>query len=67
MGLYMGLFNMFIVFPQIVAALGGANFLSNLLGDASINAMTLAGICLIVAGLSNSLITDKSVISYLND
>ncbi|MEC7527569.1 MAG: MFS transporter [Bacteroidota bacterium] len=67
MGLYMGLFNMFIVFPQIIAALGGANFLSNLLGDDSINAMTLAGICLIVAGLSNNLITDKSVISYTND
>ena len=67
MGLYMGLFNMFIVFPQIIAALGGANFLSNLMGDSSINAMTLAGICLIVAGLSNNLITDKSVISYAND
>ena len=67
MGLYMGLFNMFIVFPQIVAALGGANFLSNLLGDASINAMTLAGICLIIAALANILITDKSVISYVND
>ena len=67
MGLYMGLFNMFIVFPQIIAALGGANFLSNLFGDDSINAMTLAGICLIVAGLSNNLITDKSVISYAND
>ena len=67
MGLYMGLFNMFIVFPQIIAALGGANFLSNLLGDDSINAMILAGICLIIAGLSNNLITDKSVISYAND
>ena len=67
MGLYMGLFNMFIVFPQIIAALGGANFLSNLMGDSSINAMTLAGICLIIAGLSNTLITDKSVISYAND
>ena len=67
MGLYMGLFNMFIVFPQIIAALGGANFLSNLIGDGSINAMTLAGICLIIAGLSNTLITDKSVISYAND
>ena len=67
MGLYMGLFNMFIVFPQIIAALGGANFLSNLLGDDSINAMTLAGICLIIAGLSNTLITNKRVISYAND
>ncbi len=67
MGLYMGLFNMFIVFPQIVAALGGANFLANLIGSSAINAMTLAGICLIIAGLANILITDKNVISYIND
>ena len=63
----MGLFNMFIVFPQIVAALGGANFLANLIGSSAINAMTLAGICLIMAGLANILITDKNVISYIND
>ena len=67
MGLYMGLFNMFIVFPQIAAALGGANFLYKILGDQTINAMTLAGICLILAGLCNLLITDKKVISYVQD
>ena len=31
MGIMMGIFNMFIVLPQISAALGGINFLSNLL------------------------------------
>ncbi|NVK48185.1 MAG: MFS transporter, partial [Cyclobacteriaceae bacterium] len=31
MGVYMGIFNMFIVIPQIVASLGGVNFLYKLL------------------------------------
>ena len=30
MGLYMGIFNMFIVIPQIIAATGGVNFVSGL-------------------------------------
>jgi maltose/moltooligosaccharide transporter len=56
MGMMMGLFNMFIVIPQIIAALGGINFFS--LIDAHINAMILAGISLIAA-FCNLLITDK--------
>lgn len=60
MGIYMGIFNMFIVIPQIVAALGGINFLYKLLfGEAVINTMLLAGTFLILAGLSNLLITDR--------
>ena len=64
MGVFMGIFNMFIVIPQIIAALGGINFISNLLGKASINAMIVAGISLIIAGLCNLLITNKQAISY---
>ncbi len=61
MGTYMGIFNMFIVIPQIVAALGGVNFLYKLLfGEEVIYTMTLAGTLLILAGLANLLITDKS-------
>ena len=63
MGMMMGLFNMFIVIPQIIAALGGINFLYKLIGEAHINAMLLAGISLIIAGLCNFLITDKNAIS----
>ena len=63
MGMMMGLFNMFIVIPQIIAALGGINFLYKLIGLAHINAMLLAGISLIIAGLCNFLITDKNAIS----
>ncbi len=59
----MGLFNMFIVIPQIVAALGGINFLSNtVFGEATINTMLLAGSCLIIAGISNLLITNATVL-----
>jgi maltose/moltooligosaccharide transporter len=64
MGVIMGIFNMFIVVPQIIAALGGINYVSNLLGEEAINAMTIAGISLIIAGLCNLLITDKNAISY---
>lgn len=64
MGVIMGLFNMFIVIPQIVASLGGVNFVSGLLGEEAINAMTVAGISLIIAGLCNFLITNKNAITY---
>ena len=64
MGVIMGIFNMFIVIPQIIAALGGINYVSNLLGEEAINAMIIAGISLVIAGLCNLLITDKNAISY---
>lgn len=67
MGMFMGIFNMFIVIPQIIAALGGINYLSNLLGPESINAMLVAGFSLIIAGLCNFLITDKAAIRYQSE
>ena len=63
MGMMMGLFNMFIVIPQIIAALGGINYLYKLIGEAHINAMILGGLSLIIAGLCNFFITDKNAIS----
>jgi maltose/moltooligosaccharide transporter len=64
MGVYMGIFNMFIVIPQIVASLGGINILyKNLLGEDIINTMVLAGICLILGGLTNLTIVNKQAIS----
>lgn len=60
MGVYMGIFNMFIVLPQIIASLGGVNFLYKLIfGEAVINTMLLAGTLLIIAGLSNLLIRES--------
>jgi len=64
MGVFMGIFNMFIVIPQIVAAVGGINFTYKLLGEETINAMIIAGISLIIAGLCNLLITNPEAITY---
>ena len=64
MGIMMGIFNMFIVIPQIVAALGGVNFLYGLMGDAPIYALVVAGLSLLISAFSNFLITEKNVISY---
>lgn len=64
MGVFMGLFNMFIVIPQIVAALGGITLVSSLFGSETINAMLVAGLSLIIAGLANFLIFNKKAISY---
>lgn len=67
MGVYMGLFNMFIVLPQIVAAIGGINLSYKLLGDQTINAMIVAGVCLLLAALANLLITNRKAIAYTID
>ena len=65
MGVFMGLCNMFIVLPQIIASLGGLTFLyKSIFGEEVINAMLLAGCSLILAGLSNFLITNKNAITY---
>ena len=61
----MGIFNMFIVIPQIVAALGGINWLyKNCIGDELINTMVLAGICLLLGSLSTLFIKEKTEPTY---
>ena len=62
MGMMMGLFNMFIVIPQIIAALGGVILLSKLISPSPIAPMLLAGLSLIIAGLFNFLITEEKAI-----
>ena len=42
MGVVMGIFNIFIVLPQIIASLGGVNFCSYLLGDETIISLIVA-------------------------
>jgi maltose/moltooligosaccharide transporter len=62
MGLMMGLFNMFIVIPQICAALGGINFFAQFFGSDAIAPMMLAGTALLIAGFCNLFITDQQAI-----
>ena len=64
MGISMGVFNMFIVLPQIVAALNGVNFAASLFGDTAIFALVAAGISLFISGFCNLLITEKNAIRY---
>ena len=64
MGVYMGIFNMFIVIPQIVAATSLTNIYQAIFGQEPINVMLLAGSSLIIAGMANFLITDKKAVTY---
>jgi len=62
MGVGMGVFNMFIVIPQIVAALGGINWAyKTLLGEDVIQTMVLAGLSLCVAGMLNLVIRESDM------
>jgi maltose/moltooligosaccharide transporter len=51
MGVYMGIFNFFIVIPQITAAAILGFFVKNLFGNEAIYALLLGGASMIIAGL----------------
>jgi maltose/moltooligosaccharide transporter len=51
MGLYMGIFNFFIVIPQLVAASMLGFVLKRFLGGAPIEVLVLGGVCFLIAGL----------------
>ena len=51
MGIYMGIFNFFIVIPQLVAATILGFMLKTLFDGAPIHALTIGGLSLLVAGL----------------
>ena len=58
MGVYMGVFNLFIVIPQIVMSLIVPNIFNNLLGGDARNAVVLGGISLLVAAMSVLIVRD---------
>jgi maltose/moltooligosaccharide transporter len=51
MGVYMGIFNFFIVIPQIVASLGLGSIMKTLLGDNSMYAVMMGGASMMIAAL----------------
>ena len=51
MGVYMGIFNFYIVIPQLVAASVLGAVLSGLFGGQSIYAMLLGGVSFVIGGL----------------
>ena len=50
MGVYMGIFNMFIVIPMIIQIFSMQYFVYDLLGSNPINVIRLSGACLAIAG-----------------
>jgi maltose/moltooligosaccharide transporter len=59
MGYYMGVFNFFIVIPQIVAATILGFMLKNLLGGQSIYVLVIGGISMIFAGILSLRVNDN--------
>lgn len=60
MGFYMGVFNFFIVIPQILAAAILGFFVKNLFHEESIYALVIGGVSMIIGGLMNFIVNDKS-------
>jgi maltose/moltooligosaccharide transporter len=58
MGVYMGVFNLFIVIPQIVMSLIVPNIFNNVLGGDPRNAVVLGGISLLIAAATVALVKD---------
>ncbi len=51
MGVYMGIFNFFIVIPQIIASLGLGLVMKHLLHGNSLMAVVLGGVCMVIAAV----------------
>lgn len=58
-GVYMGIFNMFIVIPMIIQIFSMQYFVYDLLGENPVNVLRLAGVFLILAGIFTLFITSK--------
>jgi maltose/moltooligosaccharide transporter len=58
-GLYMGIFNIFVVIPQIVVSLGLGWVMVNYFNDNFLSAVVLGGVFLIIAALLVPLVDDS--------
>jgi maltose/moltooligosaccharide transporter len=59
MGVYMGVFNLFIVIPQIVMSLIVPSIFNNILGGDPLNVVVLGGISLLIAAATVMVVQDK--------
>ncbi|MEO8671612.1 MAG: MFS transporter [Tahibacter sp.] len=66
MGLYMGIFNFFIVIPQLVAATILGFLLKTFFGGAPMHALTLGGVSLLIAGLCVLRVPHEAPASHRN-
>ena len=61
MGIYMGVFNIFIVVPQLLAATVLGFLVTNLFGGAPIYAMVIAAVSFVLAALATLFVSDSEV------
>lgn len=60
MGYYMGLFNFFVVIPQIVSGLLLGFFTKHFFGGHTVNTLVLGGACMVLAAVLTLFVTDKA-------
>jgi maltose/moltooligosaccharide transporter len=58
LGFYMGVFNFFIVLPQILASAGLGLMMKHILGSNPMNAVLLGGASLLVAAAATTVVKD---------
>ena len=63
MGIYMGIFNMFIVIPMIIQIFSMQYLLYDLLGENPINVIRLAGVFLIIGGVFSLFVSQQNRVS----
>ena len=66
MGFYMGVFNFFIVIPQILAAAILGFFVRKVFNDQSIYALVVGGVAMIIAAFLNFIVNDKDDKQYMH-
>jgi maltose/moltooligosaccharide transporter len=62
MGIYMGIFNFFIVIPEILSSLVFGWIMANLLGNDRMKALIVGGVCFILAAIIMQRVQEIKVI-----
>jgi len=62
----MGIFNFFIVIPQIINGIIGGPIVKRIYDSQAIYAIIFAGVCLIIASLAVRFVEDKDEIVHLS-
>ncbi|MFZ6846865.1 MFS transporter [Undibacterium sp. RuRC25W] len=64
MGYYMGLFNFFVVIPQIIAGVVLGAVLKNFFNNQSVKVLMLGGVCMVIGGLLTMIVKDDAVAKH---
>lgn len=59
MGFYMGVFNFFIVIPQLIASFVMGYVIKDIFHEQAIYALVIGGVCMAIGGVMNFIVVDK--------